>query len=74
MDLFCENVTLVHCSLVVSNYVSSFVLYLKESVVIFKIWNHSVVQLDKRDKAYKAQAHCLTYMFTGLHEIYHPRR
>ena len=36
MDLFCENVILVHCSLVVSNYVSSFVLYLKECVVISK--------------------------------------
>ena len=40
----------------------------------FKIWIHSVVWLRKRDKSYKAQAHCLTYMFTGLHEMYYPWR
>ena len=28
------------------------------------------MQLDKRDKIYKAQAHCLTYPLTGLHEMY----
>ena len=27
--------------------------------------------LDNRDKAYKAQAHCLTYALTGLHEMLH---
>ena len=26
--------------------------------------------LDKRDKIYKAQAQCLTYPLTGLHEMY----
>ena len=51
MDLFRENVTLVHCSVVVCDYVLPF---------------------DKRDKAYKAQAHCLTYVLTGLHEMFHP--
>ena len=40
----------------------------------FKIWIHTVVQLDKRGKAYKAQAHCLTYALTGLHKMFHPRR
>ena len=39
---------------------------------IFKIWIHNVMQFDKRDKAYKAQSHCLMYMLTGLHEVYHP--
>ena len=39
----------------------------------FEIWIHSVVQLDKRDKGYKAQAHCLTYALTGLHEVFHPQ-
>ena len=34
----------------------------------------SVVRLDKRDKAYKAQAHCLTYALTGLREMFHLRR
>ena len=36
VDLFCENVTLVHCSVVVCNYVSPFFLYLKECVIISK--------------------------------------
>ena len=36
VDLFCVNVTLVHCSVVVCNYVSPFFLYLKECVVILK--------------------------------------
>ena len=38
---------------------------------VFGIWIHNVVQLDKTDKAYKAQSHCLMYMLTGLHEVYH---
>ena len=70
VDLFCENVTLVLCSAVVCNYVSPFFLYLKECVIISI---HSVMQLDKRDKAYKAQAHCLTYTLTGQHEMFHPQ-
>ena len=36
VDLFRENVTLIHCSVVVCNYVSPFFLYLKECVVISK--------------------------------------
>ena len=36
MDLFCENVTLVHCLVVVCDYVSPFFLYLKERIVISK--------------------------------------
>ena len=36
VDLFCENVTLVHCSMVVYNYVLPFFLGLKECVVISK--------------------------------------
>ena len=36
VDLFCENVTLVHCSVVVCNYVSPFYFGLKECVVISK--------------------------------------
>ena len=58
MDLFCENVTLVNCSVVVCNYVSPFFLYLKK-FHNFEIWIHSVMRLDKRDKAYKEQANCL---------------
>ena len=73
VDLFCKNVTLVYYSVVVYNYVSSFLLYLKECVVILKSGS-SVVQLDKRYKAYNAQAHYLTYALTGLHEMFHPRR
>ena len=34
----------------------------------------SVVQLGKSDKTYNAQSHCLTYMFTELHEMYHPQQ
>ena len=41
---------------------------------IFGIWIHSVMQLDNRERAYKALSHCLTYTFTGLHEMYHPRQ
>ena len=40
----------------------------------FKIWIHSVVRLDKRDKTYKAQAHCLTYALTGLLKMFHPQQ
>ena len=36
VDLFCENVTLAHCLVLVCNYVSTFFLYLKECVVISK--------------------------------------
>ena len=36
VDLFCENVTLVHCLVLVCNNVSLFFLYLKECVVILK--------------------------------------
>ena len=39
---------------------------------ILKVWIHSIVWLDKRDKAYKSQAHCLMYTFTGLYEMYYP--
>ena len=56
---------------IVCNYISPFFFYLKECVVISK-FESSVVRLDKRDKAYKAQAHCLTYMLTSLHEMFHP--
>ena len=69
MDLFCENVTLVHCSVVVCNYVSPFFLHLKECVIILKFGIHSVVRLDKRDKA---QAHCLTYALSGPHKMFYP--
>ena len=34
VDLFCENVPLVHCSVVVCNYVTPFFLHPKEYVVI----------------------------------------
>ena len=74
VDLFRENVTLVHCSVVVCDYVLPFFLYLKERIVILEIWIHSVVWLDERDKTYKAQAHCLTYVLTGMHEMFQPRR
>ena len=53
MNLFCENVTVAHCLVVVCNYVSPLFLYLKECIVISK-FGSSVVQLRKRDKAYKA--------------------
>ena len=36
VDLFHENITLVHCSVVVCNYVLPFFLYLKERIVISK--------------------------------------
>ena len=36
VDLFCENITLVHFLVVVCNYVSPFFLYLKECVIISK--------------------------------------
>ena len=37
VDLFCENLTLVHCSVVACNYVSSFSLYLTKCVIISKL-------------------------------------
>ena len=72
MELFCENVILVHCSGVVCQL--GFAIFLVSERVChnFKIWIHSVMQLDKRDKAYEAQAHCLTYTLTGLHEMFPP--
>ena len=36
VDLFCENVTLAHCSVLVCNYVLQFFLYPKECVIISK--------------------------------------
>ena len=36
VDLFCEKVTLVHCSVVVCNYISPFFLHLKKCVIISK--------------------------------------
>ena len=36
VNLFCENVTLVHCSVVVCNYVLPFFLYLKDCAIISK--------------------------------------
>ena len=71
MDLFREYITLAHYSVVVCNYISPFFLYLKECRN-FEIWIHSVVRLGKRNKAYKAQAHCLMYALTGVHEMFHP--
>ena len=71
VNLFCENATLVHCSVVVYDHILSFLLCLKECHN-FKIWIHNVMWLDKRDNAYKAQSHCLTYTFTGIYVVYHP--
>ena len=34
VDLFCENITLEHCLLVVCDHVFPFLLYLKECVII----------------------------------------
>ena len=68
MNLFCENVTLVHCSVVHGLQLRfTIFLYVKECVIISN-FGSSVMWLVKRDKAYKTQAHCLTYMLTGLHE------
>ena len=36
VDLFCENVILVHCPVIVCNYVSPFFSDLKECIVISK--------------------------------------
>ena len=72
VDLFCENIILGHCSVVVYNDILPFFLFfcIKEHVVNFEFV--STVWLDKRDKAYKAQNHCIMYMFSGLHVMYHP--
>ena len=67
VDLFCENFTLVHCSVVICNSVSPFFIS-QRACSNFEIWIHGVVRLDKRDKVYKAQAHCLMYALNGLHE------
>ena len=58
VNLFCECQT---CPLFGGGLQLRFAifLYLKECVVILKSGS-SVMRLDKRDKAYKAQAHCLT--------------
>ena len=71
VDLFCENIILGHCSVVVYNYILPFFLFfcIKERVIIFEFG--STVGLDKRDEAYKVQSHCIMYMFTGLHVMYH---
>ena len=52
VDLFCENVTLVYCLVVVCNQISQFFLYFDECCN-FEIWIHSSVWLDKRDKVNK---------------------
>ena len=46
-DLLCENVTLVHCSMVVCNYVAPFSLYLKECVVISKFGSTVLCSLTR---------------------------
>ena len=51
-DLFCENVTLAHSSVVVCNYVLPFFLCLKRVCCNLEIWIHMQCHAaDKRDKA-----------------------
>ena len=57
MDLFCEN-TLVHYLVVVCIYDLPYLLYLEECVVISKFRSTELCGLT-RDKAYRAQTHCL---------------
>ena len=50
VDLFHENVTLVHCSVVVCDYVSPFFLYLKERIVISKFESTVLCGLTRETK------------------------
>ena len=50
VDLFCENVALVHCSVVVCNYLSPFFLCLKECVVILKFGSTVSCRLTRETK------------------------
>ena len=58
MHLYCENVTLIHYSVVVIKFYHFYVSYYVCSN--FEIWVRSVIRFENRDKAYKAQAHHLT--------------
>ena len=46
-------------------------LCLKKRVIISESGSTVLCGLT-REKAYKTQSPCLMYMFTGLHEMYHP--
>ena len=61
VDLFCENIALVCCSVAVCIHISPYFLYPKECITIlqFNFLIHSVMQLDKRHKA--PQSHSLMY-------------
>ena len=50
VDLFCDNVTLVHCLLVVCNYASPFFLYLKECVIILKFESTVLCGLTRKTR------------------------
>ena len=65
MDLFCENVILVHCSVVVCNYVSPFFLYLK-GCHNFEIWIHSVVRLENSCLSITRAARLLDKVYDSL--------
>ena len=60
VDLFCRNVTLAHCSVLVCNYISPFFLYLKECIVIWKFGSTVSYSLTRetRLKKYKPIACC----------------
>ena len=70
VDSFRENVTLVHCMVIVCNHILPFFLSLRVCLIA-GIWFHSVVQVDNKDKAYKVQIHGLMDRFTSLHELFH---
>ena len=50
LDLFCENITLIHCSVVVCNYFSPFFLYFKECVIISKFGSTVLCSLTRETR------------------------
>ena len=67
-----ENVTPVHCSAVVCNYILPYFLYLKQCVVISKFGSTVLSGLKKR-QGLQWTSHCLMYTLTVLHEMFHPQ-
>ena len=65
VDLFCENITLVHCSVVVCNYVLPYFLYLKECVVFSKFGSTVLCGLTRETRLtkHKPTAECTHLLY-----------
>ena len=65
-----------NCPLYGNRVHSCFTIFLICCVVVccnFIIWIYTAIWFGKREKGYEEQCHCLTYMLSGLHEIWQPQ-